>query len=128
MHVNVLLNRYLDEVRGRPFRPGVHDCALFVAGWVKLVVGKDLTQGLAGQYRSLEAGKDLLRDRSISNPVQIAEKAFDEVPVSLAQIGDVVVMQDQAFGILAGERAFVLRPDGLGHIARSEVNRAFRVR
>lgn len=122
-----LLADYLREVRGTPFRPGRHDCALFAAGWVVRAGGPDLARGWRSKYRSLARGEELLRAEGYDDHVALAAAHLPEVPPALAQTGDVAVVEDHAFGIVSADRVFVLRPDGLGHVSRMRAERAFRV-
>lgn len=39
---------YLDRAARRPFKPGEHDCALFLAGWILLRTGVDVAEGMRG--------------------------------------------------------------------------------
>ena len=122
-----MLIAYLDQVKATRFRPGNHDCAIFAAKWVEIVTGKDLTQGLIGKYRSIEEGKAALREMGFSDHIDLAAQHFDKMHPAFAQIGDVAVIENRAFGIVAGERVFVLRPDGLGHLPLSAAEKVFRL-
>jgi len=123
-----LLIAYAAETGARPFRPGRHDCALFAAGWVKQVTGRDLARGWRSTYRSLKRGQSLLRDAGFDDHVALAAAHLPEIPPAFAQLGDLAVLEDNALGIIAGEMIYCLKPEGLGLVPRSQMRRAFAVR
>ena len=123
-----LLIAYAAEAGARPFRPGRHDCALFAAGWVKLATGQDYARGWRGTYRSLKRGQQLLEEAGLTDHVALAAAHLPEIAPAFAQVGDLAVLDDQAFGIVAGETIYCLTPQGLGLVPRSAMRRAFAVR
>jgi hypothetical protein len=122
-----LLIAYAADAGPRPFRPGRHDCALFAAGWVKLVTGRDLARGWRSTYRSLRRGQQLMQDAGFADHVAFAAAHLPETAPAFAQVGDLAVLETQAFGIVAGEMVYCLRPEGLGLVPRSAMRRAFNV-
>lgn len=46
------LGEFLDSAAARPFRPGEHDCCLFLADWVRERMGVDPAPHLRGRYRT----------------------------------------------------------------------------
>lgn len=123
-----LLITYAAEAGSRRFRPGRHDCALFAAGWVKIATGQDLARGWRSRYRSLQRGEALLQEAGFADHVALAAAHLPEIAPAFAQIGDLAVLEDNAFGIVAGEMIYCLRPDGLGLVPRGRMRRAFAVR
>ena len=119
---------YAAEASVRPFRPGRHDCALFAAGWVKLVTGQDLARGWRSRYRSLRGGQKLMEEAGFRDHVDLAAAHLPEIVPAFAQIGDLAVLEDDAFGIVSGEMIYCLKPKGLGLVPRGEMRRAFAVR
>ena len=115
------------EAGQRPFRPGRHDCALFAAGWVKIVTGQDLARGWRSTYRSLLKGQHVLKDAGYADHVALAASHLPEIAPAFAQVGDIAVLDDQAFGIVAGEMIYCLRLDGLGLVPRGQMRRAFQL-
>jgi len=109
-----LLIAYAADSGQRPFRPGRHDCALFAAGWVKISTGRDLARGWRSTYRSLRRGRQLMQNAGFADHVAFAEAHLPEIA-------------PQAFGIVAGEMIYCLRPEGLGLVPRSAMRRAFNV-
>lgn len=123
-----LLIAYAAEAGARAFRPGRHDCALFAAGWVKQVTGRDLARGWRSTYRSLKRGQRLLQEAGFADHVALAAAHLPEIPPAFAQLGDLAVLDDNAFGINAGEMIYCLKPQGLGLVPRGQMRRAFAVR
>ena len=123
-----LLTAYAAEAGQKPFRPGRNDCALFAAGWVKQVTGQDLARGWRSTYRSLKRGQQLLEEVGFTNHVAVAAAQLSEIAPAFAQVGDLAVLENNAFGIVAGEMIYCLRLQGLGLVPRSAMRRAFQVR
>jgi hypothetical protein len=123
-----LLIAYAAEAGQHPFRPGRHDCALFAAGWVKIATGPDLARGWRSTYRSLRRGQQLLEDAGFADHVDFAAAHLPGIAPAFAQVGDIAVLDDDAFGIVAGEMIYCLKPQGLGLVPRGSMRRAFAVR
>lgn len=123
------LTAYLAQVSGKSFRPGRHDCALFVAGAVEAMTGVDHARGWRG-YRSLATGQKKLEARGFADHIALIANILPEVSPIMAQVGDLAVVEsdgDQALGIVQGAYVYVLRPDGAGLVLLTDVTRAFRV-
>ena len=127
MNKSAMIQKYFNENQSKKFRPGIHDCATFVAEWVRLTTGKDLTQDLVGKYKTIQEGKDALLEKGFTSHIQIAQENFEQIPVAMAQVGDVAVIEERAFGIVAGQFIFVLKPSGIGTVKKSEATMAFRI-
>ena len=123
-----LLITYAAEAGARPFRPGRNDCALFAAGWVKIATGQDFARGWRSTYRSLRRGQLLLEEAAFADHVDFAAAHLPEIAPAFAQIGDLAVLDDHAFGLNAGEMIYCLKPQSLGLVPRSAMRRAFQVR
>jgi hypothetical protein len=121
------LHEYVTDVKSTRFRPGENDCALFAAGWIERVTGNDLTLGLRGTYRTLEAGRNALEKMGFADHIDILAQTFDEVPVALAQVGDIAVVQNDCLGIVSGAQIYVLQPDGLGIVSLMDAEKVYRV-
>ena len=123
-----MLIAYATEAGQKPFRPGRNDCALFAAGWVKIATGQDCARGWRSIYRSLKRGQQLLEKAGFADHVEFAAAHLPEIAPAFAQVGDIAVLDDQAFGITAGEMIYCLTPQGLGLVPRGQMHRAFAVR
>jgi hypothetical protein len=121
------LNIFLDKVRRLMFRPGSHDCGTFAASWVKEITDVDHAEPFRGKYKSMKAGRLLLKKAGFENYGDYVTSVLPEIHSSIAQVGDLAMIEDRALGIFAADRVFVLRPDGLGHVSRLITERAFRV-
>lgn len=126
-----LLRAYLAENRAMRIRPGEADCALFAAGWIARVTGRDPSEGWRGSYRSLAEGRGLLRAAGFDGLAGMAAVIMTEVPGWMqAQTGDVALVAEQgeeACGIVGGPHIHVLRPvRGLGAVPRDRAVRVFR--
>lgn len=111
----------------RRFRPGKHDCALFVAGAVKAMTGVDHARGWRSKYRSMKRGQALLREKGFADHVAFVAAHYPEVAPIMARAGDIAVIDGGALGIVQGPNIYVLRPDGLGIVPLTAAERAFRV-
>ena len=116
------LHAYLRACRSKPFRPGTHDCAQFVAGWIKASTGRDLRPWA---YRSLRAGRARLAQEGHADLASLAAAHLTEVPRLRAVPGDVAIVEGQ-FGLVAGENIAVLRDDGMGWVPLTAAERVFR--
>lgn len=116
----------IEAARRTPFRPGTHDCALFVASVVQAKTGKDYAKKWRGKYKTVDAGVKALKKAGYEDHIALVESTFKEIPVSAARFGDIAVVGD-ALGIVSGHVIFVLRPEGLGTVDLLTASRAFRV-
>lgn len=123
------LRPYLRAADARPWRYGAHDCAQFAAGWVRLVTGRDLAQGL--HYATLRDGLAQLQARGFTDHVAAAAAHLPEVPVAFARRGDLAAIRRPrglVLGIVLGERVAALsRHHGVQQVPLTEAFRAFRV-
>ena len=127
------LNRYIEAVRRRPFAPGTHDCALFVAGAVEAMTGEDPSEGLRGAYATMAEGLLLLQKRGFIDHVDAAAARYERIPRETAQVGDIAVVsssEGRALAIVGGHRVFSVGPRGVVTIDLLDQNverTAFRV-
>lgn len=123
------LMAYLAAAAGRKFRPGRHDCALFVAGAVEAMTDVDHARGFRG-YRTLAEGQRKLAQKGHDDHVALAASRFEEVPPLMARPGDVAVVPVEggaALGIVQGASIYLVGPDGFGTVPLTAADRAFRV-
>lgn len=123
------LAAYMASVAPAKFKPGTHDCALFVAGAVKAMTGVDFAKGFRG-YRSLKAGAEKLKKHGYSDHIEYAAHVLSSVPVLMAQVGDVAVVEGDegdALGVVQGPNVYVLRLDGLAIVPLVLAKGAFKV-
>lgn len=127
MNRDALLKEYLDEMRAKPFKPGRHDCALFIGGWAQKLGGENYIAKYGNKYNSLIEGRALLKKEGFRDHVDLVAQNSREVPPSFAQVGDIALMGRACLGIFGSEQVFVLRLDGLGLVNRLLAKRAFRL-
>lgn len=123
------LHEYLAEWRGRRFEPGRADCAQFVRGWVFVRTRKDFGDGI--DYATISAGLAALRRRGFADHIDLAARTLQEVPVAMAQLGDIAVIKTengQALAIIGGEHVYALGRDGLCVMPRYKATRTFACR
>lgn len=124
------LVRYLGWAARTPFRPGTLDCALFGAGGVEAILGRDPAAALRGRYTTLSEGYAMLREMGHEDHIAMAAAEFSEVAPSLAWPGDLAVVETAegpALGIMQGQMVYVMARSGMGLEPRAAAMRAFRV-
>ena len=123
---------YLDSVEELPFRPGRHDCALFVAGAVAVQTGMDWASPFRGKYRTIAGGLRLLAKQSaFKTHFDVVRAFFPELDPHQAKNGDIGMVDagngDFAFGIICGPNIYLVTEVGLGIRPRTEISRAWEV-
>lgn len=111
-------NRLIAVIRAaekRPFLWGEHDCCLFAADCAEAMTGENFANGWRGTYDSeTGAKKALLRGGgSLEN---VLAKYLDEVPVKMAQRGDIAVVENagtRCAGVIYGGAVWVPGETGL---------------
>ncbi|UWA73849.1 hypothetical protein M5T12_18620 [Enterobacter asburiae] len=111
-------NRLIAVIRAaekRPFLWGEHDCCLFAADCAEAMTGDNFADGWRGTYDSeMGAKKALLRGGGSLEKV-LAEY-LDEVPVKMAQRGDIAVVENagtRCAGVIYGGAVWVPGETGL---------------
>ncbi|HIC7932362.1 TPA: DUF6950 family protein [Enterobacter hormaechei] len=125
-------NRLIAVIRAaekRPFLWGEHDCCLFAADCAEAMTGDNFADGWRGTY-DCETGakKALLRGGgSLEN---VLAKYLDEVPVKMAQRGDIAVVENavtRCAGVIYGGAVWVPGENGLVCLKTKPLS-AWRVR
>ena len=120
------LKAYIKAHQHSEFSYGKHDCALFAAGAVKAVTGKDLADGLRG-YKTLAGGLRRVREKGFDSHVDVFAASLIEIPPLMARVGDIAVMEGDALGVVQGRSIYVATPKGVGLVPLTGALRAFRV-
>ena len=81
----------LQAAQTRPFLWGQHDCALFAADCVQAMCGEDFAAAYRGTYSSETGAKKALL-KNHGSLEKALRACMDEIPVKLAQRGDVAIM------------------------------------
>ena len=126
-----MLRRFLEAHRDRAFRPGVRDCAMFVADWIATLTGSDPAEPWRGAYRSLAEGRALLaRDGFAAPSAVLLTLLVDGAGWMQARTGDVAVVienGEEVLGIVGGPHIHALRPArGLIAVPRDRAVRIYR--
>lgn len=124
------LRAYLRDHHDARFRYGRMDCALFAAGWARLRTGRDLMLGI--EYGTLREGRAKLAEIGHADHVDAAAAQLVEIPVAMAQRGDLAAVPSGrggwALGIVTGERVAVLTRHKLEQVPLNVAARAFELR
>lgn len=118
-----------DARRSTPFAWGSHDCCLWAADCVQAITGHDFAAPYRGRYDDAKGAAELLvRDGGVG---AIASAALGApVPVSLATVGDVVLVQQEgrkALAVCNGSAALATGPHGLVSIGMDAALAAWKV-
>lgn len=121
---------YLRDSVLRPFKDGEHDCALFSAGGVLAMTGRDYAAPYRGRYTTQRGGIRILRRDGFRDHIALAAAQFSERPVAFARPGDLAVVKadaGDALGIVQGEGIYLLAREGLTVVPLLVATRVFEV-
>lgn len=99
----------------RPFLWGEHDCCLFAADCAEAMTGENFADGWRGTYDSETGAKKALL-RGGGSLEKVLAKYLDEVPVKMAQRGDIAVVENagtRCAGVIYGGAVWVPGEAGL---------------
>lgn len=111
-------NRLIAVIRAaekRPFLWGEHDCCLFAADCAEAMTGDNFSDGWRGTYDSETGAKKALL-RGGGSLEKVLAKYLDEVPVKMAQRGDIAVVENagtRCAGVIYGGAVWVPGETGL---------------
>jgi hypothetical protein len=113
----------------------LHDCALFTAGAVYVITGRDIAAEFRGKYESGEQLNAVLGPNWITRLEHIYTGALSAqglpvIDVRQARRGDIVMHQGQLFaslGVCAGNICYFAGPQGLTAIKINDCRKAWRV-
>ncbi|WP_320709613.1 DUF6950 family protein [Enterobacter asburiae] len=111
-------NRLIAVIRAaekRPFLWGEHDCCLFAADCAEAMTGDNFADGWRGTYDSETGAKKALL-RGGGSLEKVLSKYLDEVPVKMAQRGDIAVVENagtRCAGVIYGGAVWVPGETGL---------------
>lgn len=124
----------VDEIKWTQFDwKTQHDCVMgLVVRLVEAVTGVDHGAAYRGRYASETGALRVMRKAGFSDIADLVASILDEIHPSQAAIGDLVAFKvdtpfGHALGVVNGERAFVLRPEGIATMDILEADRAFKV-
>lgn len=122
------LTAYLAEVARTPFSEGQHDCALFAAGAIQAMTGRDLAAEWRGRYRTTKGGIRVLRKAGYNSHIAYAASLFEQTVTP--RIGDLAVVEAEdgpALGVVQGTHAYVVGRQGLTLLPISAARKFFEV-
>ncbi|MEH4929999.1 DUF6950 family protein [Enterobacter cloacae] len=105
-------NRLIAVIRAaekRPFLWGEHDCCLFAADCAEAMTGENFADGWRGTYDSETGAKKVLL-RGGGSLEKVLAKYLDEVPVKMAQRGDIAIVENagtRCAGVIYGGAVWV---------------------
>lgn len=111
-------NRLIAVIRAaekRPFLWGEHDCCLFAADCAEAMTEENFADGWRGTYDSETGAKKALL-RGGGSLEKVLAKYLDEVPVKMAQRGDIAVVENagtRCAGVIYGGAVWVPGEAGL---------------
>ncbi|HED6239053.1 TPA: hypothetical protein R5X36_001153 [Enterobacter sichuanensis] len=111
-------NRLIAVIRAaekRPFLWGEHDCCLFAADCAEAMTGENFADGWRGTYDSETGAKKALL-RGGGSLEKVLAQNLDEVPVKMAQRGDIAVVENagaRCAGVIYGGAVWVPGETGL---------------
>ena len=119
----------LAERWARPFVWGQQDCALFAADCMASCTGEDPAAELRGTYRDAVGAAAVIR--RLGGLAEIAAaRAGEEVPPSMAQLGDVGLVSSagrDCLAVCAGDGWVAPAADGLARAPLTAASRAWRL-
>jgi hypothetical protein len=129
------LDQFVAGAIDKYFEWGSFDCCLFSCDAVLAITGVDLAADFRGSYSSeLGAARLLAKYRGVEGIAWkvAAEHSILEVPVLMAQRGDIVIMDGErgpTLGIVAphGDKALFLGVDGMAAVELSKCRKAWRI-
>lgn len=111
-------NRLITVIRAaeqRPFLWGEHDCCLFAADCAQAMCGEDFAADWRGTYENETGAKKAIL-RGGGTLENVLARYLDEVPVKLAQRGDIAVVDNagaRCAGVIYGGAVRVPGESGL---------------
>ena len=124
VRLGALVSRRLDE----PFAFGTNDCCVWAADAVEAVTGLDPAADLRGTYHTATGAARVLQAAG-GLAALCAQRLGPEVPPSLAQVGDIGLVDEGPTGALVvclGFNWLGPRADGLHPVMTNKVLRAWR--
>lgn len=122
-------NELLIEVAKRPFEWGKWDCCIFAGSVIQAITGANPATAFMGEYTDKQEAAGKIREIGASGVFDIMTAiGFDEVPVTLAQRGDIVYHQGHnALGSCKGVYSSFVTSSGLMDLPTRECSKAWHI-
>lgn len=123
----------IDDRYTTPFDYGTFDCALWGAdAWkMQLQDGYDIASRWRGQYKSLREGMMLMFKSGYRDYVDVFAQELPEIPASMAQSGDLVVVPGiggmKSIGVVVKNIIYAPTERSLGVMQFTQATSAFAV-
>jgi hypothetical protein len=128
------LHQYIESVKNSTFAYGQFDCGLLAAGCIEAMTCEDFASELRGYTsarEALAASKRVCGYYSIRKLGEYlaAQHHLKEVPVLMAQRGDLAVVKDRRFGIvtLSGTEIYVPAKQGIARVPLTDATKVYRI-
>jgi hypothetical protein len=128
------LHLYIESIRDTPFKYGSFDCGTLAAGAIEAMTGDDLASELRGYTsarEALAASKRVCGSYSIPKLGEYisAKYGLKEVPILMAQRGDLAIVRNRRFGIvsLTGTNIYVPHKVGVIEGPLTSATKVYRV-
>ncbi len=108
-----MLAAHIREARAASFAWGTHDCVLWCAEWIRKLTGQDPAADWRGAYGSKEEADAIISSLGAGDAGELASLHLQEIPVSRARRGDIMLHPSGTLGICDGAFAFFVTTEGL---------------
>ena len=130
----VRLHRYIESIKDSKFAYGAHDCGLLAAGCIEVMTGEDFASELRGYTSAREAMEAVKRVCGSASIRKLGEHIaakynLREVPVLMAQRGDLAIVKNRRFGIVAltGTEIYVPAKQGIIRVPLVDATKVYRI-
>lgn len=126
------LDTEIDAVRRAPFVWGENDCMTLAGRVARALTGSNPFEDWTRRYTTKTGAMRVLRSSGFDSVADGVAEVLPEVHPSQAHVGDIGLIETDdalgfAFGVINGERVFVMREDGIGTVDRMVLTRCFRI-
>lgn len=121
------------DYEGKPFEYGKRDCAIFGGAVIEALTGTNPAQDFIGKYKTAKSGLKVIKTAGYASQADWLAKHGTEVPVSMAQFGDLAVIPGDenlsgfTIGVVGGSFLIAMREVGLVRLPLSVASTVYRV-
>jgi hypothetical protein len=122
------LTAYVARVARLRFQWGQHDCAIFAAGAVEALTGRDLAAPYRGRYSTMRGGLRVIRrDGFADHAAYFAAHLPEKTRPTPGDLAVIPTPDGPAMGVVQGAHVYVLSPEGLRLVPLAAAQRFFEV-
>ena len=128
------LHRYIESIKETPFKYGIYDCGLMAAGCIHAMTGEDFAEEFRGYASSREALDSIKRVTGSASIAKLggyvaSKHGLTEVPILMAQRGDLAIVRNRRFGIVAltGSEIYVPAKTGVIRVPLDHATAIYRI-